>query len=474
MSSPALNPTFQEESERALLPQVFMMLADPVLERVYRSHINNTEYCFVWCEQSDRWKQSLLYFEYDVIIVDFSIFPSQPIDHLLAVRKLAPEAELIVLTDNEDVRVAVAAFQMGIAEYFLKPTPPESIAWSIEKILRRRRMRSSHASLNADLMVFSAAQHIGLADNAAKMRELTLKYLTSLLQADGAGWFVPETASKATGFQWNELHAMDGPALGQHFDTFAKTHGQLLQSASVGQLASHSELWFPSPFACIPLKMPAMGGAFVVGVKAELDSALHARVEFLIRNLEISLENLHRLAEVRKLTYIDDLTGLYNARYLEIAVTAAIDTYQRTERGFSILFIDLDHFKRVNDTHGHLVGSRLLVEVAHFLKQEMRKPDQLFRYGGDEFLAVLHGATSQLATQVAERLRADVEKKKFYIHNKELSITLSIGVATFPEHGHDKQVVIQMADDAMYCGKKSGRNRVFTATKPESNARAKS
>ncbi len=127
------------------------------------------------------------------------------------------------------------------------------------------------------------------------------------------------------------------------------------------------------------------------------------------------------------------------------------------------MFIDIDRFKSVNDTNGHLVGSQMLKELSAILKKQLRKPDQLFRYGGDEFIAMIHNCESKKGIEVAERIRADVEKRKFFMQNKELRITLSIGVATFPEHGKEKREIIQMADEAMYHGKKAGRNAVFLA-----------
>jgi diguanylate cyclase (GGDEF)-like protein len=93
----------------------------------------------------------------------------------------------------------------------------------------------------------------------------------------------------------------------------------------------------------------------------------------------------------------------------------------------------------------------------------LRKPDHLFRYGGDEFIALLYEIDAKKALEAAERLRSEIEHKSFFIQSKEYKITLSIGVARFPDHGQDKRAVLQMADDAMYNSKKSGRNRVFSA-----------
>src|ERR1700687_1132038 len=119
-------------------PQVFALIADTILEGLYKNGLSSSDYCIVWCERGDRWKENLLHFDYDVIIVDFTLFPNDPINTLLAIKKLSPESSIIVLTDSEDVRVAIAAFRMGITDYFLKPTNPESLTWAVERILRTK------------------------------------------------------------------------------------------------------------------------------------------------------------------------------------------------------------------------------------------------------------------------------------------------------------------------------------------------
>ena len=414
------------------LPQVLILLADPILEGPYRQLLKSPSYCTVWCEQGDRWKESLLSFSYHVIVVDFSLFPETPMESLLAIKKLSPESEIIVLSHSDDVRIAISAFQNGVSDYFLKPTSPETLAWSIEKIIRKRALLPADESLNADLMVFEAAHHIGIAESDNKMRELALKHISSVLHASHAEWRWPEEGTKS------------------------------LTSFESG-LTSHPEKWVSNDTAWIPLKSPWMGGIALAGITSAADASDLARAEFLVRNIEISLENYQRYSHLKELSYVDDLTGLYNSRYLTIALDAAFSHHAKSHQSFSLLFIDIDHFKNVNDGNGHLVGSQILVELGHLLKRTIRKPDLLFRYGGDEFIAILYHANSSQGLEVAERLRSETQDQRFFIHQKEMKITLSIGVATFPEHGSDKKTILQMADNAMYSGKKQGRNSVFIA-----------
>lgn len=166
------------------------------------------------------------------------------------------------------------------------------------------------------------------------------------------------------------------------------------------------------------------------------------------------------------LAYLDDLTHLFNTRYLHLMLDREMKSAQHAHGTFSLLFLDLDYFKSINDTHGHLLGSKLLVEMAHVLKSCVRDHDVVARYGGDEYVVLLRGTDSSNALKVAERIRLTVESHRF-LAREGLSLTLStcIGVASFPEHARDKTTLLDLADRAMYQGKKSTRNIVFMTAK---------
>jgi diguanylate cyclase (GGDEF)-like protein len=185
---------------------------------------------------------------------------------------------------------------------------------------------------------------------------------------------------------------------------------------------------------------------------------------FLSRHYALALRNLGRFAEVEDLAYMDDLTHLYNMRYLHLALDREVKSAQQTEGAFSLLFLDLDHFKSVNDTHGHLVGSRLLVEVGRVLKGCVRERDVVVRYGGDEYVVLLRSTDSGGALKVAERIRRTMENHHFMPREGiSLSLTTCVGVASFPEHARDKSALLDMADRAMYRGKRGTRNVIYMA-----------
>jgi diguanylate cyclase (GGDEF)-like protein len=210
----------------------------------------------------------------------------------------------------------------------------------------------------------------------------------------------------------------------------------------------------------------AMQGALIVANAAgrHLPDLLPVEsLQFLGEQAATGFRNACRFQGVRELIYIDDLTGLYNHRYLQIALEREIRRAQRYGLNFSLAFIDLDLFKRVNDTFGHLVGSNMLREVGTILRRSVREIDLLFRYGGDEFTALLVGTDSAGAGVVTERIRHGIETHPFTAgQGQTCRVTATIGYATYPTHTTSRQQLVDLADQAMYRGKQS-RNVICSA-----------
>ena len=176
--------------------------------------------------------------------------------------------------------------------------------------------------------------------------------------------------------------------------------------------------------------------------------------------LEFALQHWRALSQ----TYLDDLTELHNQRYLPMVLEQEVSRARRQGQNFSVLFMDVDFFKTVNDTKGHWVGSQLLVEIGRLLKACLRTCDYAFRYGGDEFIVVLVNTGAPEAEGVAERIRETIEKTHFLIEGNKVQVTMSIGLASYPQHAQSKEQLIKMADEAMYYGKNKSRNIVYVAS----------
>ena len=172
----------------------------------------------------------------------------------------------------------------------------------------------------------------------------------------------------------------------------------------------------------------------------------------------------YKYIDARNDSYVDEVTGLYNQRYLPMVLDHEIAWAKREQTPFTLLFLDVDYFKQVNDNRGHQVGSYLLKILADVFKGQVRNSDYCFRYGGDEFIIILGNAASKDAVRVAERIRVGVQDRTFAVDGEELRLTVSIGLASFPEHAQTTSRLIQLADQAMYSGKNRSRNVVFVAS----------
>ena len=189
-----------------------------------------------------------------------------------------------------------------------------------------------------------------------------------------------------------------------------------------------------------------------------------ALLEALADFAAIALENARTVKRIHELTITDDCTALYNARHMNFILETEVYRSQRYGYEFSLIFIDLDHFKSVNDTHGHLVGSTLLAEIGQFLRSNCRLIDFAFRYGGDEFVIVLPQASKESAIVTARRLHTLLREHQ-WLQEEGLGIriTASMGVASYPADAKSKVELLHLADEAMYMVKNSTRDAVASA-----------
>ena len=172
--------------------------------------------------------------------------------------------------------------------------------------------------------------------------------------------------------------------------------------------------------------------------------------------------------ELRRISVTDSLTGLYNKKRIMEALNLQLERYRRSKSDFSLLMVDVDHFKRINDQQGHLAGDAALQRIGQIFRSVLRSVDVAGRYGGEEFLIILEQTGAQQALETAERLRAITEQSELVFDGEKIRFTVSIGVATVvdgPEETPDS--LIQRADRGLYGAKNSGRNRVMVGDQPE-------
>jgi len=219
---------------------------------------------------------------------------------------------------------------------------------------------------------------------------------------------------------------------------------------------------------CVPIrgKERVLGVIEIINLvgKREFDQEDMTLLQAMADYSAIALENAIHVQRIHELTITDDCTDLYNVRHLNFVLDTEIYRSNRYQYEFSLIFLDLDHFKEVNDTHGHLVGSKLLREMAELIRGSLRLIDYAFRYGGDEFVILLPQTGKESANVVARRLHERVNEKKFMAEEGlNLHLTASFGLATYPPDATTKPEMIRLADEAMYLAKNTSRNSIAVA-----------
>ncbi len=223
----------------------------------------------------------------------------------------------------------------------------------------------------------------------------------------------------------------------------------------------------PTESLCLP--MMAQGEALgLLHIRSEtagiMTDSKRQLAQMVSENLGLALANLELREKLRHQSIRDPLTGLYNRRYMEESLEREITRANRGKYSVGIVMLDVDHFKKFNDTYGHEMGDQVLIEISNFLQQNIRNSDIACRYGGEELTLIFPETSLEDCQQRAEQIRQRIKELKIYNRNQFLSpVTISLGIAIFPQQGITAKLVIQEADKALYQAKVQGRDRVVVA-----------
>jgi two-component system cell cycle response regulator len=248
--------------------------------------------------------------------------------------------------------------------------------------------------------------------------------------------------------------------LGRVLSTGESARGRL---GSPGLVAAETE---PAEGDVLAVPLRSMGNVVaVVALYDRLDGrsfelADEDALRTLANQASIAVDNIHLHHEAQRLSTTDALTGLWNFRYLSMSLAREIERSTRFDRPLAVLMLDLDHFKQVNDAHGHARGDTVLRELAQRVQEQIREVDTFARYGGEEFVVVLPETSVEGAAQLAERICVAVRRQPFRVEGEEpLDISVSIGGAAFPDHGQTPATLMRAADKALYVAKGAGRDQ---------------
>ena len=281
--------------------------------------------------------------------------------------------------------------------------------------------------------------------------------------------YVNPRFSKVTGYGFDEVLGKN-PRILNSGQTPAGTHRQMWQTLSAGKEwrgefvnRRKDGTFYPESAIISPITDSQGLVTHYLAVKEDISERKQAEAALKAANLELSLrvaevEGLQ--AELRQQALNDPLTGLYNRRYLSEALAREMLRCQRENTPLSIIMADIDHFKMINDNHGHQAGDEVLVQVAALLKSQARGSDIACRYGGEEFLLVMPGSSLEFARKRAEEIRQKCGALAIEREGRNLDVTLSFGIAACPDHGQKGEELILKADHALYQSKEGGRNQV--------------
>jgi two-component system cell cycle response regulator len=444
-----------------MAPSVLLVDDERFARTLYADYLRAAGHEVEVADSSESALVLLAYRRFDALVTDVILPGSRDgLELIDAAKQIDPNIGVVVITALDEVPAAVRAIRAGATDYLVKPVTPEALQLAVQRCLATRELLAENLSLRAHIQLFESCQRIAATLDRGKLVPLALETLSAQCGVRRA-----LLAELAGGGAWtftggHGLEAADAAALQA---AIRPTLAALGATGAGAVLRVALPEGSPAPRAIvIPIVEEGLRGAAIVPVETEPSADRLGRAQLVARHAGLAFRNLGRLEEARDLAYIDDLTHLFNTRYLDLTLDREIGG----GKPFSILFLDLDRFKNVNDEHGHLSGSHLLVEVGRVLRSCVRDEDVIVRYGGDEYVVVLVGIDAGGGLKVAERIRRAIEDHRFLSREGgRVRVTASVGLASFPEHATTKAELIDLADRAMYRGKRTTRNVVYIASR---------
>lgn len=379
-------------------------------------------------------------------------------------KRVHPESSVIVISSEGSIEDAVSTIRLGAEDFLKKPINLDRFRVAVRRGIDRKALFDEDGVYSRYLNLVNSCQMISASIEEVRVFGIVRSYLSRELRSQNTGVF---TLGEGGAIEWADLEKSDESGMEEIFEITLKSNNVVkeLQNGSFFRFCERtatSPALFAMRFRCVDEK-----DYYFVSLspkKPEPPLEFESRMKILRAQIEVTGQNIRRYRDVQQMAYVDDVTGLHNTRYMNFVIDREITKAKASGIPFTILFVDVDKFKLVNDSHGHLYGSKILSEIGQKLKGFVRDSDSLVRYGGDEFVAILSPADLKTGKMVAERIRKSIEKWEFLKEDGlNLKITVSIGVAVFPEHASTKEEIIKAADHAMYAAKNKSRNSVYVA-----------
>ena len=320
--------------------------------------------------------------------------------------------------------------------------------------------RLATLSREADVreLLLRSARHVAALDGAAVVMtdELDTRYVVEAAAGWPADYLKREVAlDERTWAAW-VLRSAEEAYLLDHVAGHERRMPVLVLDEAAGRAES---------LLAVPLRARnrTLGALVLTGPPGAFDASARRVLEILANQAAATISLIKDREQQRQLAVRDGLTGLYNRRAFNEIFAAAIANEDRRDGRLGLVILDIDHFKKLNDTYGHPAGDAALRSLARLLAQQLRKGDQAARYGGEEFVVILPGSDQERSAQAAERLRAAIARHRFVHDGSRIPLSASLGVAVWPEDARDPDALLGAADRGLYAAKQGGRNRVVAA-----------
>lgn len=403
------------------------------------------------------------------------------------IRRQHEDVPLVVAADRDSILNYERAIFVGIAGLLLRPYRRDFLQKVMEKAIRRRNEiicnRQTVLSLRRKLQVLQTLNEVVQAINSSlKPKEILntiMEKAAELIMAEG--WSVLLINEGTNDLVFEAASGKAGKKLlgmrlkiGQGVAGWVAHYGKPLIVPDVAKDprfysgVDRQTKFTTKSVLCVPMRSrDRIIGVVEVVNKVGGDQFTQDDFEIfenVVAHLTIALEKAQMYRKMEAASQIDDLTQLYNTRYCNLFLDNFLIERKDARGIISLIFLDIDFFKLVDDNFGHLVGSETLKIVGERMGRVLRKNDVIVRYGGDEYIVLLPNTDKKTALIIAERIRKEISREPFYAFgNKKFSITVTLGVATYPEDAKTRDELIGKADRAMYEGKMSGRNKVVRA-----------
>jgi two-component system, cell cycle response regulator len=408
--------------------------------------------------------------EYQLVVTDLVMKDVSGLDLLSAVKRHDPAVSVILVTGHANVETAILALKNGATDYLVKPINHDEFRHIVAHAMEQRRLLDENLELKGLLGLFQVSQTIANCLELDRIYALLMEALSKEVGASrGLGYFTDNgelVLHQVKGVD-EEIASLLGQAVITECDLMDDGVSNTVMLSDF--LPDAEEYGDIHEAMCLYIRHKSnLQGVIILfnepGQRSLPRELKGKHLTFLLDQASLALDNAARYSFAKDLLYIDELTGLYNYRYLDVVIDRELKRLERYDSCLSILFLDIDFFKMVNDMFGHLIGSRVLREVGTLLRRGVRDVDAVIRYGGDEYTIVLVETGFEGAAVVAERIRQSIQDHTFGRGDGlAIKLTVSLGYACAPRDASTKAELLEMADRAMYRGKAGGKNLAFHA-----------